>query len=194
MDDEATSEFSNRSRTILTQLENFEPHDERETESLARIRKLLINSNQDEALDRDLSLHHLTGSAFMISEAGLLLHLHKKIQLWIQPGGHLDRGESPFEAAKRESFEETGIAAKFEQEIFHLDVHETPNGHVHYDFRYLAYCENVAPNPGENESQDVKFFSERECQNIDDPALKGAIQKLINKGKFIEPGNFKVKS
>lgn len=42
----------------------------------------------------------------------LLLH-HKKYNLWIQPGGHIEKFENPIEAAVREAKEETGIDIGF---------------------------------------------------------------------------------
>lgn len=106
--------------------------------------------------------------------------------MWLQPGGHLDRGESALEAAKRETLEETGITAKFDPNIFHVDVHETPSGHVHYDIRYLANTDDLIPKPGFGESQLVKWFSDKDLDSISDPALKGAIDKLRSNGKFLE--------
>ena len=38
----------------------------------------------------------------------LLVH-HKKLGVWVQPGGHVELNESPEEAAIREVYEETGI-------------------------------------------------------------------------------------
>ena len=40
---------------------------------------------------------------------------HKKRDTWENPGGHIDEGETPIEAAKRELYEETG-AVKFDIE------------------------------------------------------------------------------
>ena len=105
--------------------------------------------------------------------------------MWMQPGGHLDKGETPFKAAVRETKEETGVQASFVDEIFHVDVHETPSGHTHYDLRYLGFTENKELNPADGESQQVEWFSKEKCLNLTDPALIGAINKLIESGKFL---------
>lgn len=39
----------------------------------------------------------------------VLLHRHRKLGLWLPPGGHIDEGELPDEAAVRETFEESGV-------------------------------------------------------------------------------------
>jgi len=105
--------------------------------------------------------------------------------MWMQPGGHLDRGETPFQAAIRETKEETGVTANFEEEIFHVDVHETPSGHTHFDLRYLGYTDDLTLNPSEGESQLVEWFSAEKCRTLTDPALTGAIKKLFQNGKFL---------
>lgn len=112
------------------------------------------------------------------------MHFHKKIPLWMQPGGHLDKKsesgffENPIEAATREAFEETGLILNLIPDLFHVDVHETPSGHVHYDFRYFGIMEDGFPNPPIGESQKVAWFDKSNWHFITDPAIAGAIKKL----------------
>lgn len=42
----------------------------------------------------------------------VLLMYNKKLNKWLQPGGHIEGKEIPEETAKRETFEETGIKIK----------------------------------------------------------------------------------
>src|SRR5688500_10821251 len=42
----------------------------------------------------------------------VLLHWHRRLGLWLPPGGHIDPGELPDEAAVRETLEETGLAVE----------------------------------------------------------------------------------
>lgn len=53
--------------------------------------------------------HHFTASGVVIACGHVLLVHHKRIGAWLPPGGHIDDGELPHEAAAREVFEETGI-------------------------------------------------------------------------------------
>ncbi len=53
-----------------------------------------------------------TASAFLVVEDKILLIKHKKLGAWLSPGGHIDPGELPHEAAEREFFEETGIKVR----------------------------------------------------------------------------------
>lgn len=98
--------------------------------------------------------------------------------MWIQPGGHVDKDEEPIDAARRETFEETGLLLDFKDQIFHLDVHNAGD-HVHYDIRYLAFSESLALSPGANESQSVAWFTPAALSIVTDPALKGCINKIL---------------
>ena len=46
-------------------------------------------------------------------EPRALLILHKRLGVWLPPGGELNPGETPLEAARRELFEETGLSGTF---------------------------------------------------------------------------------
>lgn len=108
----------------------------------------------------------------------VLLHLHRRIGRWLQPGGHVDGVETPLDAARRETVEETGIATRpVDGFLLHVDVHETPNGHIHLDMRYLLSPIDPAagPAPGPEESQQVRWFLLREAQAFADPGLTGAL-------------------
>jgi len=50
-----------------------------------------------------------TAGGFLIQDKKVLLVLHKKLSIWLAPGGHLEPGELPHQAAEREVFEETGV-------------------------------------------------------------------------------------
>ena len=60
-------------------------------------------------------LHHFqaricsVAGGFLIQDHKVLLVKHKKLGFWLAPGGHLEAGELPHEAAEREVFEETGV-------------------------------------------------------------------------------------
>lgn len=55
---------------------------------------------------------HFTVTAFVSQRGGTLLHWHRKVGLWLPPGGHIEPGEDPVEAALREVIEETGMAVE----------------------------------------------------------------------------------
>jgi 8-oxo-dGTP pyrophosphatase MutT (NUDIX family) len=54
----------------------------------------------------------LTASGACIADGKVLLVKHKKLGIWLCPGGHLEANELPHVAAEREVFEETGLRVK----------------------------------------------------------------------------------
>lgn len=53
-----------------------------------------------------------TVAVFVVHEGHVLLHPHKKLGMWLPPGGHIDAPELPDEAAVREVQEEAGITVE----------------------------------------------------------------------------------
>ncbi|MDR2877427.1 MAG: NUDIX hydrolase [Chromatiales bacterium] len=90
---------------------------------------------------------HFTGSAWVVSaddHRALLTH-HRKLNRWLQPGGHADGDSDLARVALREAEEETGLPdlRLKDGEIFDLDRHWIPErgevrGHWHYDVRYVV--------------------------------------------------------
>lgn len=97
---------------------------------------------------------HLTAGAFVLDHdrSRLLLIHHRSLNLWVQPGGHLDPGELPPDAARREAAEETGLddLSLHPWHVAHdllpidIDSHSIPANpakgeaaHTHHDFRYV---------------------------------------------------------
>ena len=133
-------------------------------------------------LDRDADPVHVTASAIVFGERGVVLHLHKRLGIWLQPGGHVDPGETPLAAVLREAREETGLAVRLHsRSLFHVDVHPAAQGHTHLDLRYLVWAPPDEPAPGPDESQDVRWFGLDEAIAIADPGLVGALMKLSSR-------------
>ena len=108
---------------------------------------------------------------------GVLLHFHKKLHLWLQPGGHIEANEAPWDAALREVWEETGLRASHhsgDPRVVHVDVHPA-GAHVHLDLRYLLSASG-SPAPPPDESQLVRWFSWDEAFAIADAGLSGALR------------------
>lgn len=135
----------------------------------------------DQPFSEDAHPVHVTGSAFVIGDRGVVLHRHKRLGLWLQPGGHIDPGETPWDAALREASEETGLPVAFaggEPRLVHVDVHPGPRKHTHLDLRYLLESPSVPPQPPAGESQDVQWFQWHRAIAIAEPGLEGALRAL----------------
>jgi 8-oxo-dGTP pyrophosphatase MutT (NUDIX family) len=138
-------------------------------------------------LSRELAAGHLTASAFVVDASGkrtLLLH-HRKLDRWLQPGGHAD-GESDLSAAAlRECEEETGIQGlEVEPGIFDLDRHRIPERgheaeHWHYDVRFLVRAPADASAAINDESRAMVW---RDIAAVaDDHALDASIRRMARK-------------
>ena len=151
--------------------------DERERESVGRM--LAELERLPRPFDRDADLTHFTASAIVIGPRGVLLHRHKLLGLWLQPGGHIDAGEEPAAAALREAAEETGLELRLHDgRLFHVDVHGAARGHTHLDLRYVVEAGDQDPAPPPGESQDVRWFGWEEAVALADAGLVGALRKL----------------
>lgn len=140
-----------------------------------------------EPFSKEADLVHVTGSAIVIGERGVVLLKHKRLGLWLQPGGHVDAGETPWDGALREAEEETGLTVGFADiddvlgvpRLVHVDVHQAGRGHTHLDLRYLIDGGAGDPAPPEGESQEIGWFSWDEAiEQASDDRLKSALRSL----------------
>lgn len=165
---------------LLTELARHEPLDAREAASMAALVDRLgwpIDPFSEWA-----DPCHVTASAFLVSARGVVLHRHRRLDRWLQPGGHLDPGEAPLAAAVREAAEETGLTGSpIDPRPFHIDVHPGPRGHTHYDLRYLLAAPPEDPRPGPGESEDVGWYPLAAAIERADPDLAGVLAALTRR-------------
>lgn len=98
------------------------------------------------AFERSHPPGHFTGSAWLVSHDGerVLLTHHRKLNRWLQLGGHADGDHEPARVALREAEEESGLhGLEVEPRLFDLDRHAIPARgdepeHWHYDLRYVV--------------------------------------------------------
>ena len=67
----------------------------------------------------------LTAGGILIHQGKVLLIKHKKLNMWLSPGGHVDEGELPHQTAEREFLEETGVKVKTVEPFIKLPSHQT---------------------------------------------------------------------
>jgi len=100
----------------------------------------------DDCLERSCVPGHFTGSAWLVDRTAqrVLLTHHRKLDRWLQLGGHADGDGDLAGVALREAEEESGLAELVvEPEIFDLDRHVIPARgnepeHWHYDVRFVV--------------------------------------------------------
>jgi len=167
---------------LRTAVDGFDAVTPREIAS--RDRFLLELNRLVDPFDQDADPVHVTGSAIVVGSRGTVLHLHKRIGVWMQPGGHLEPGEAPWEAALRETWEETGLPVchpEGGERLVHLDAHPA-GAHFHLDLRYLLLSDDIDPAPPPGESQHVRWFALTEAVELADEALVDGLNRLVEHG------------
>lgn len=116
--------------------------------------------------ERSLSLGHVTGSAWVVDAAGerVLLTHHRKLDIWVQLGGHADGDSDIFAVARREALEESGLPGltALGDGIFDLDIHPIPArrsepAHEHFDVRFAFRAPAGAAYRVSDESHDLAW-------------------------------------
>jgi 8-oxo-dGTP pyrophosphatase MutT (NUDIX family) len=163
--------------TVRCSVVDRSPIDDAERDCIAQF--LRHYDALDRPFDQEADPVHVTGSAIVFGPRGVVLLRHKRLGLWLQPGGHVDAGESPWEAAVREAREETGLDIRFDGEappLVHVDVHPGGRGHIHLDLRYLVHGGDADPSPPEGESQEIGWFDwDAAVDRASDERLKAAL-------------------
>jgi 8-oxo-dGTP pyrophosphatase MutT (NUDIX family) len=124
-------------------------------------------ANASHPFDREHESGHFTGSGWLVDASGkrVLLTHHRKLNRWLQLGGHADGDHDLAAVALREAGEESGLSGlTVEHVIFDVDRHwipERPNesGHWHYDVRYVVRAGVHDSFAVSNESLDLAWVS-----------------------------------
>jgi 8-oxo-dGTP pyrophosphatase MutT (NUDIX family) len=163
-------------------LQDHKARDEKERADRAAMLDFLDRLPQP--FSREQHVAHFTASALVVDEARTrtaLVH-HRKLGIWVQPGGHLDpRDASIGDAALREVREETGIDGTLGR-LVHLDIHEIPERpdmptHLHLDVRFLV----VAPNDElqlSDESTDLRWYTLGQAKEVGDASVARLVASL----------------
>lgn len=109
-------------------------------------------AEHEDCFERSQQLGHVTGSAWLVNRAGthVLLTHHRKLDIWVQLGGHADGENHPLTVALNEAREESGIRdiTAITRSLFDIDIHLIPQrkdepAHYHYDARFLLQTTNT---------------------------------------------------
>jgi 8-oxo-dGTP pyrophosphatase MutT (NUDIX family) len=163
---------------LLDDVRAYRPFDERERAMQARL-VAFLQAHGQRAFDRALPPGHITASAWIVDPERLhcvLLH-HRKLERWLQLGGHVDGDPDVRRAALREAREESGLRTlrMIADDVYDIDVHRIPARgaepeHDHYDLRFALEADPREPLVRNEESHDVRWIalSDLATYEIDD--------------------------
>lgn len=151
-----------------------------------------------DCLERSCAVGHVTGAALVVSpdlDRVLLTH-HRKLNMWLQLGGHADGEAEVHRVALREAREESGIEEAaflscgglldacgtplpFDVDIHRIPAHGADPPHEHYDVRYLIGADDARPVVVSDESHDVRWLGVDEARGLtDEPSMHRMFDKL----------------
>lgn len=160
-----TSTHTMHRRQLLALVDTYRQEFPDEWLMAARLRDFVYHYAR--CFERELSIGHVTGSAWLLDPAGerVLLTHHRKLDKWVQLGGHADGEGDIARVALAEACEESGISdiELLSGEIFDLDIHLIParkgeRSHYHYDCRFLMQCRNDEDYVVSDESHDLAWI------------------------------------
>lgn len=116
--------------------------------------------------ERSLAIGHLTGAAWLVDPSGdrVLLTHHRKLQRWLQLGGHADGDLDLAAVALKEAEEESGLGdLQLLRPLLDLDDHLIPARgdepeHTHYDLRYVIIARGSLQPQISHESLDLRWW------------------------------------
>ena len=113
---------------------------------------------------------HFVATVYAVHDGAVALHEHDGLEMWLPPGGHVERDELPHEAARRETREELGLSVELIAPVGELssatarsiprpqaflleDINVTNGdvGHQHIDFVYYGTLPSRTIDPGPDE-------------------------------------------
>lgn len=182
-------------RHLADQLLEYRHRWPSEAEVVARFEELLglraADASRDVRADdpyrRERLAGHLTASSWLVDRSGerVLLTHHRKLDRWLQLGGHADGDRDLSRVALREAEEESGLVGLvLEGDLFDLDRHWIParaevSGHWHYDARYVVRAGTREDFVVSAESLDLAW---RDIDAIaDDPDADPSLRRMARK-------------
>jgi 8-oxo-dGTP pyrophosphatase MutT (NUDIX family) len=163
-------------QTLIDQLRAHQPASEGERQMLARM--IAFAESHEDCCSRSLLIGHMTGSAWVVDHSrslALLTH-HRKLNKWLQLGGHADGNPDLLAVARREVEEESGLTeiTPLSEGPFDIDVHSIPARgsepeHFHFDVRFLFAVNSNHPLTVSDESHSLAWIPLADLADPADP-------------------------
>ena len=144
-----------------------------------------------EAFRRERLAGHFTSGVWLVSADGarVLMTHHRKLERWLQLGGHADGDTDMARVALKEAEEESGLPGLSVEgdSIFDLDRHWIPErkgvpGHWHYDVRYVVHAGAEEDYVVSDESHDLAWRPIAAMADDPDESLSRMARKWLGRG------------
>ncbi len=176
----------NPASELLDDVRGYRPIDDRERTMRDRL-VAFLEAHGSVAFDRTLAPGHVTASAWIVDPErtqAVLLH-HRKLDRWLQLGGHVDGDPDVRRSALREAREESGLRTlrAIGEDIYDIDVHSIPARgnepeHDHYDVRFALEADPREPLVRNEESHDVRWIA---LTDLEGYAIDDSVRRLAAK-------------
>lgn len=109
---------------------------------------------------------HFTTKVFVVNDGAVALHYHPKLEIYLPPGGHIERDELPHTSAKREVREEIGLDPEIVREVSDVEV---PGGRPIPEPEHFILYDVDVDSEGEVAHQhiDLIYYAEVDSREID---------------------------
>jgi 8-oxo-dGTP pyrophosphatase MutT (NUDIX family) len=173
---------------IQAMTSQIEPLDKEEAQHIAFVEKWIDSGAEIFRIAKPATPDpHLVAYFLLIDQnkQSLLLVEHRKANLWLPAGGHIEPNEHPKQTVCREIIEELGVKANFLSENpFFLTVTKTTGDkdkHTDVSFWYILKANIETPfRFCEKEFHSVRWFTPSEIPlHQSDPHMSRLVQKLI---------------
>ncbi len=158
---------------LLENLDQYSISHVEETQTVDLVKEFVLANTH--CFERSLDIGHITGSAWIVNKdrTEVCLTHHRKLNIWVQPGGHADGESNILSVALKEAQEETGLKTLrvLSKDIFDIDVHRIPSrpenaNHFHYDIRYYFEADSNELPTVSDESHDVAWTPIDEIEHV----------------------------
>ena len=143
------------------------------------------------AFQRSCIVGHFTASAWIVNQdfnKALLTH-HRKLDKWIQLGGHCDGDSHLIRVANKEVEEESGLKSPLmlSPDVFDIDIHLIPSrpqepAHYHYDVRFLFQAHDSTPLVINHESKKLAWV---DLDSIETLTKEDSVLRMARKSRSL---------
>lgn len=158
---------------LIEQLDEYAARHHREAATIRDFRAFVVA--EPDCFQRHHAAGHITGSAWVVNADGseILLTHHRKLDCWLQLGGHADGEADVLSVAMKEAEEESGLTdfSHIGSGIFDIDIHPIPARknepeHLHYDVRYVLRANGCTEYTVSDESHDLRWVKPEEVETL----------------------------